>query len=82
MKVVRLSSLHTSCLYLQEIFLVLISGRCLVDSRAIMQPEGLYQSNIPVTPLGIKSATFQLVAQCQSLYISECKCMGFFEQAG
>ena len=30
----------------------------------IMRPEGLCQCKIPVTPLGIETATFRLVAQC------------------
>jgi hypothetical protein len=65
-KVLRLSAVCTSCLYTQEIFLVLISVRGWVDPRAIVQPEGLCQRKIPLTPSGIKSATLQLVAECDN----------------
>jgi len=72
MKVVRLSALRTGCLYPREVFLVLISVRGLVNSRTIVQPEGLYQCKVPMTQSGIEPATFRLAPQFLNLSATVC----------
>ena len=62
-KMLSLSDLHTSRLYPQEVFLVLICVTVSVDPRTTLRPEGLGQWNIPVTPSRIDPAYFLMIAQ-------------------
>jgi hypothetical protein len=44
-------------------FLIIVV-KCWLNPRFIVRPKGICQWNIPVTPSGIKPATFRIVAQC------------------
>jgi hypothetical protein len=57
---VSLSALSAGRPSLPRIFLVLISVRGWVDSRAIVRLEGLGQSKNPITSSGLEPATFRL----------------------
>jgi hypothetical protein len=63
MKVVRSSASHTGRLYTQEMFLVLIFNRGCVDLRAMERSEGNMSLKNPVTPPGIHTGIFRLVAR-------------------
>ena len=62
----KVSPMHRPPLppFLQEIYLVLVSVRDRVDPRTIVRPEGLCRQKFPMTPSGIKPATFRLVVKC------------------
>jgi hypothetical protein len=47
-----------------EISPVLTTVRVWADTRAILQPEGLSQWNVPISPSRIKPVTFKLSVQC------------------
>ena len=63
MEVVRLSASRTGRLYTQEMFLVLIFTKGLVDPRAMVGSERNMSLKNPVTPPGIEAGTVRLVAQ-------------------
>jgi len=70
MNVVRLSASRTGRLYPQEMFLVNIFTRGLVDPRAMVRSEGNMSLKIPVIPQGIDPGTVRLVAQRLNRYVT------------
>jgi hypothetical protein len=68
---VKLSALRAGPLYTPGRFLVLIYVRDLVDPRATVRLEELGQLKNPMASLGIKPATFWLVAQCLNPHFSK-----------
>jgi len=63
MKEVSLSALVSGRLYPLEISPVLISITSWANPRTKVQPEGLCQQKIPLTPSGTETVTFRLLVQ-------------------
>ena len=66
----KLSVQGTSRLYIQEQFVVLISGRACVNPKVILRPTGLCKWKISNDTIGNRTRTFRLVVQClNQLYL-------------